>query len=440
MTTTDSSATGEPVVLRVRLRPWMAVAVLASTLAMAVAGYGLAKGLAPSHVASVDLLVLPNDRGAVDEALVRTFESILTADAFAAEIKDSSSGPEVDRLTAPQVAQAITTRRSPTSSLIEVQVSRPDPESALAIAERISPAVDELLTVGGAEATEVYRQVFAEPLLREQAVLSARLAAAIGGFLGFLLGVVGVLLWSLRRPVVTSAEHIRELSGYPVIARLPDRSSWWRRGQPNILDPLAAAVEQVRDTGVTSAGGVVAVVSPEADASVTFAIEFASLLAQTGDRPVYLVDGNYRTADLTRRLDADGRGSWNRLDLSDETAEAVLSDDALQTFSPVAAGAEGSEPYLVPAARLDAQQDRDTIEQLRHLLAALSSAGVVVVACPPVPGDVPAAPAILAASAVLIVARSRATAPDDVELVGEMVASLSDAPAGVVVIGARPAA
>ncbi len=436
--TTPAPATGDPVALRIRLKPWMAVAVLASTLAMGAAGYLLAKGLSPSHVASVDLLVLPNERGAVDEALVRTFESILTADAFAAEIKDTATDPLVQNLTSAEVAESIATTRSPTSSLIEVQVTRPNPPSARAIAVMISPTVDTLLTVGGVEASSFYQQVFPEPLLSERRALSATLATAIGGFFGFLLGSLGVVLWTARRPVVTSTEHIHELTGYPVIARLPDPSSWWRRRRPNLLDPLAAAVEQVRDTGVTTKGGVVAVVSPEASGAVTFAIEFAALLAEEGGSPVYLVDGNYRDAELTGRLRADQEPGWDRFELDETAAGPSLPDEVLRSFPLVPsdeAGTEDAQALLVPVARLDVEHDRHTVERLRDVLDALSATGVVIVACPPVPGDVPAAPAIRAASAVLIVARPGHTAPDDMELVGEMVASLSDAPAGVVVVG-----
>mgnify|MGYP001823627772 FL=1 len=439
MTLDTASAPAEPVALRVRVQPWMAVAVIVATFAMAVVGYGLAKGLPPSHVASVELLVLPNERGAVDEALVRTFESILGADAFAAEIKESAASGEIADLTAAEVAASITTTRSPTSSVIKVVVTRPDESSALAVARMISPTVDELLTVEGISASAFYRQVFPEPLVQERAAVSAFLAAAIGGFLGFVLGVLGVLVWSLQRPVVTSLEDIQELAGYPVIARLPSEANWWRRRQPNILDPLAAAVAQVRETGVTSEGGVVAVVSPEADTGATFAVEFATLLAQGSDRPVFLVDGNYRTAELTGRMGADDVEGWDRLVLSNGATTNGLSAEILGAFPPIpseAAGtAAGPQPVLVPVSRLGAEQDRSTVAQLSDVLDALAAAGTVVVACPPVPGDVPAAPAITAASAVLIVARTGITSTDDMGLVGEMVASLSEAPAGVVVVG-----
>ena len=275
--------------------------------------------------------------------------------------------------------------------------------------------------------------------MQERAAISAFLAAAIGGFLGFLLGVLGVLVWSLRRPVVTSLEDIQELAGYPVIARLPDQANWWRRQQPNILDPLAAAVAQVRETGVTGDGGVVAVVSPEADTGATFAVEFATLLAQGSDRPVFLVDGNYRTAELTGRMGADEVEGWDRLVLSNGATTNGLSPEILAAFPPVpsesAGTAAGPQPVLVPVSRLGAEEDRSTVAQLRDVLDALAAAGTVVVACPPVPGDVPAAPAITAASAVLIVARTGITSTDDMGLVGEMVASLSEAPAGVVVVG-----
>ncbi len=49
MTADASAAQTEPVALRVRVRPWMAVAVLIATLAMAVVGYGLAKSLPASQ-------------------------------------------------------------------------------------------------------------------------------------------------------------------------------------------------------------------------------------------------------------------------------------------------------------------------------------------------------------------------------------------------------
>ena len=438
MTVDASAAQSEPVALRVRVRPWMAVAVLIATLAMAVAGYGLAKSLPASQVASVDLLVLPNQQGSVDEALVRTFENLLAADVFAARIQESATIAEVQQLTAAEVAASISTARSPTSSLIEVVVTRPDESTALAIAQMISPTVDEVLTVGGVNASEFYQQIFPEPFVREQASISASLTTAIGGFLGFLVGILGVLVWSLRRPVVTTVADIEDLSGYPIIARLPARTAWWRRQQPNILDPLAAAVSQVQSTGLTSEGGVVAVVSPEVETGARFAIEFSALLAQGSDHPVFLVDGDYRRAELTGRLGADHVEGWDRLELTNGPTVTGLSAEVLGSFPPVSSelsGDGGAQATFVPVARLDVAQDRITVTQLGRVLDVLASSGVAVVVCPPVPGDVPAAPAIAAASAVLIVAGIGTTSPDEIGLVGEMVAALSSAPAGVVVVG-----
>lgn len=437
MNSSSQPATGTPVSLRIRLRPWMAVTVLTATLAGALVGYGLARRLAPSHVASVDLLVLPNERGVVDEALVRTFESVLRADAFAAEVTERGTEPTVQALTSSQVAASISTSRSPTSSLIEVRVTRPDPESALAIAEIIGPTVDELLTAGGTEAGAFYRQVFPEPLVRERAALSTSIAAAIGAFLGFVLGVAGVILWSVRRPVVSTVEELQELAGYPVIARLPDRTSWWRGRRLNRLDPLAAVVEQVRDTGLIERGGVVAVVSPETDLSVTFSTELASVLAETCARSVYLVDANFRSADLTRRLGGQDRNGWDRLE-----PERCSVDSVEAQFQPLVPDASAHEdqvrPLFVPVARHGPEHDRVIVDQFVRVLDRLRTEGVAVVSCPPVPGDVPAAPAIIGASVVLMVARPGVTSPDEMSLVGEMVAALSDAPAGVVVVGERP--
>lgn len=436
----DSTAQTAPVALRVRVQPWMAVAVIVAILAMAVVGYGLATSLPASQVASVDLLVLPNERLAVDEALVRTFENLLGADAFAAKIQESATLPEVQSLTAAEVAASISTTRSPTSSLIQVAVTRPDAETAVAIAEMIRPTVDDLLTVGGVSASTFYQQVFPEPFVQEQAPISSSLAVAIGGFLGLLIGILGVLVWSLRRPVVTTFADIQDLSGYPIIARLPSRAAWWRRQQPNTLDPLAAAVVQVQTTGLVSDGGVVAVVSPDAEWGARFAIDFSALLAQGSDHPVFLVDGDYRRATLTARLGADHVEGWNRLELADGATVAGLGGEVLGSFPPVSSelsdvGDGGRQATFVPVARLDAGQDRTTVVQLGRVLEALAASGTVVVVCPPVPGDVPAAPAITAASAVLIVARIGTTTPDEIGLVGEMVASLSRAPAGVVVVG-----
>ena len=332
----------------------MAVAVLIATLAMAVAGYGLAKSLPASQVASVDLLVLPNQQGSVDEALVRTFENLLAADVFAARIQESATIAEVQQLTAAEVAASISTARSPTSSLIEVVVTRPDESTALAIAQMISPTVDEVLTVGGVNASEFYQQIFPEPFVREQASISASLTTAIGGFLGFLVGILGVLVWSLRRPVVTTVADIEDLSGYPIIARLPARTAWWRRQQPNILDPLAAAVSQVQSTGLTSEGGVVAVVSPEVETGARFAIEFSALLAQGSDHPVFLVDGDYRRAELTGRLGADHVEGWDRLELTNGPTVTGLSAEVLGSFPPVSSelsGDGGAQTALVPVAQ-----------------------------------------------------------------------------------------
>ncbi len=228
-----------------------------------------------------------------------------------------------------EVAASISTTRSPTSSLIQVAVTRPNAETAVAIAEMIRPTVDDLLTVGGVDASTFYQQVFPQPFVQEQAPISSSLAVAIGGFLGLLIGILGVLVWSLRRPVVTTFADIEDLVGYPIIAGLPSQAAWWRRQQPNTFDPLAAAVVQVQATGLVSDGGVVAVVSPDAEWGARFAIDFSALLAQGSDHPVFLVDGDYRRADLTARLGADHVEGWDRLELTNGATVTGLGAEVL---------------------------------------------------------------------------------------------------------------
>ena len=431
----------EPVTLRIRLQPWMAAVVLVATIAFGFLGYLTAESRPPSQVASIDLLVLPNTQGDIDEALVRTFQSTLRADSFAAEVNKSANGTEASGLSGAEIAASITTRRSPTSSLIKVQVTRPDSESATAIAELITPTMNRLLTAGGADASTIYRQVFPEPIVREVPASSSSLAVVLGGFLGFVLGVLGVLTWSSRHPVLRTIGDVQEISGYPVIARLPSQARWWRRHHPNRLDPLVAAVEQVRETGLMERGGVVAVVSPEADSLTTFSIEFASLLAQAGKRRVFLVDGDYRRADLTHHLDAADQGGWDRLNL-DALEDAGLSDEMFESLLPVTSPFSGiagdAQALFVPVGQLGVEQDAAMLDQLSSVLHIFAAEGVVVVACPPIPGDVPAAPTFASASATLIVTRLGVTSPTDLELAGEMVAALSEAPAGVVVIDEGP--
>ncbi len=384
---------------------------------MGAAGYGLAQGLPPSHVASVELLVLPNESGAVDEALVRTFESILSADAFAAEIKESpTADPQVADLTATEVAASITTTRSPTSSVIKVVVTRPDPASARAIASHDQPDGRRAPhRRRGSARPAFYRQVFPEPLLSERRAVPASLAAAIGGFLGFVLGVA-------RRRAMDGAAAGRHVDrAHSGALRLPGHRSTARAVQL-VATPAA---QHPRPAGRSGRPGRGIPGSPSrAVSSPSYRPRPIRRSPSPSSSPPCWPRG--RSARLSRRRELPDRrahrsSACGRVSGMGPTRPVQL-DDHGGPLSP-------SILECLPARTVRRRRDRRTLSPCwcrcpdstarttghRRPTAGRTrcagAAGVVIVACPPVPGDVPAAPAIPAASAVLIVARTGSRRP-----------------------------
>ncbi|MBK7720944.1 MAG: hypothetical protein IPI32_01610 [Austwickia sp.] len=170
---------------------------------------------------------------------------------------------------AAEIAASLTVRRERDALVMQVTAEAPTPEEAEAVTRVLPSELQRLLH-------EVYTASSPQPLPittfslvdgpNTAPVLSARtrlVSAAMGGFLGLLLGAVAAA-WRLRRnPLVRSADYVSELTGAPLVGVLPRAADSDPADQASTHDhqlSLAAAhVLELPDqvvVGVTSTRGV----------------------------------------------------------------------------------------------------------------------------------------------------------------------------------------
>jgi tyrosine-protein kinase len=152
-----------------------------------------------------------------------------------------------------------------------------------------------------------------------------RLMEAAALIVGIVLGVAVAFIRERGRPRLRSLREITEVSGYPLVGRLPSSKSH-RKGPRMLADPLVAAAARTLRTNVereigSELRGVLIVTSAlPGEGKTTTATVFATVLARLNLR-VLLVDADLHKAELSRRLSADSSpglaGLLNRQDALD---------------------------------------------------------------------------------------------------------------------------
>ncbi len=182
------------------------------------------------------------------------------------------------------------------------------------------PTAERAAAAANAFADQIVNQSDTDPLLVASVTATAgvparpsgpprRLMEGIALIVGALLGVTLAFVLERGRPRVRTVGEVGQVTGYPVVGRLP-ASQKFGTGKEGFDDPLVGAAARALRTNIERDGqrdlqGVVIVTSAlPGEGKTTTALTLATMLARL-NRRVLLVDGDLHTAALSRRLPAD---------------------------------------------------------------------------------------------------------------------------------------
>ena len=207
-----------------------------------------------------------------------------------------------------------------------------------------------------------------------------RLLQLAGLLAGLVVGVGLAFLVERGRPRVREASDVVELTGLPVLGRIP-ASRALRGGQTlEVTDPAVGSAVRALTVQAERAAGerrvrVLAVTSPTTgDGKTTVSVGYAAAVARRG-RTVILLDADIHRAGLSESLGMTGGSGLPDLLDGTSTFDEVLRDGPVE-------GVKVLPSWQLPSGvDLLARRLGDVLSQ------ALDRADLVVVDCPPVQDD-----------------------------------------------------
>jgi capsular exopolysaccharide synthesis family protein len=299
-----------------------------------VLGAGTAVGVSllrtPLYTAHTELLVVTTGSDDLASAVqgsqyteqkVASYAKLLTSrDLIAAVVDDLGLAYDPDAL----IARVETTVVTDTT-IIDVSVTDPSPQRALAITESLNEqfqaTVTELETPTGETTSRVRVKVIATPELPESPSSPALVPNAIlGAVLGLVLAVAVAVLRDRLDTTVKEDAVANEVTGAPVIGHIPDDAglATAHLTEAHSNSSAAEAVRQVRTNlsflAVDHPPRVIMVTSSiSSEGKTTTALNLALALAEQGNN-VTLVEADLRRPKLTRYLGlVEGAGLTNVL-------------------------------------------------------------------------------------------------------------------------------
>jgi capsular exopolysaccharide synthesis family protein len=359
-----------------------------------VLGAGTALGVSllrtPQYTATTQLYVTTNGGDDLSAAVqgsqyteqkVASYARLLTSQDLAATvIDDLGLRVEPDELTRRIQAEVVTD-----TTLIDVEVTDPSPERALAITRAINSEfgalVRELETPAGESASRVRVSVVATPLLPEEpSSPSFVLNTVLGAVLGLAIAVVVAVLRDRLDTTVKHDETVTEAADAPVIGHIPadDELANAHLTEPHSNSPAAEAVRQVRTNlsflAVDHPPRVIMVTSAlTAEGKTTTALNLALTLAESGNT-VTLVEADLRRPTLTRYLGLVGGAG-----LTNVLTRAAPLDSVIQEI-------DGSQLHVLPSGPVPPNPSEllasDAMARVVETL--LAERDIVVIDAPPV--------------------------------------------------------
>jgi capsular exopolysaccharide synthesis family protein len=285
-------------------------------------GAGTALGVSllrtPQYTATTQLYVTTNGGDDLNSAVqgsqyteqkVASYARLLTSQDLATTvIDDLGLGVAPEQLTRRIQADVV-----PDTTLIDVSVTDPSPERALAITRTINTEFGDLVrqleTPVGETTPRVQVSVVATPLLPdERSSPSFALNTVLGAILGLALAVVVAVLRDRLDTTVKDDDTVTAAADAPVIGHIPadDELGGAHLVQPHSGSPAAEAVRQVRTNlsflAVDHPPRAIMVTSAlSSEGKTTTALNLAMTLAESGNT-VTLVEADLRRPTLTRYL------------------------------------------------------------------------------------------------------------------------------------------
>ena len=357
-------------------------------------GAGLAAGISlllpPRYTATTQLFV--STTGAPDlaqavqgnqyaEQKVASYAQLLRSKELATAVLDDLGL----RLTPDQLMARIDASVVPDTTILDVAVTDPSPDLALAIARSVdaefTSLVRRLETPEGATFSPVRVNVVATPELPRSPSFPAVLPnTALGAVLGLLLAGIGAVIRDRLDTTVKDDAVAADTAHAAVIGHIPHDAnlSSGHVIEPHSVSPAAEAVRQIRTNlaflDVDSPPRCIMVTSSVAgEGKTTLAVNLAVALAESGSR-VTLVDADLRRPKVTRYLGLiSGVGLTNVL-----TGRAEL-DEVTQDMAGGHLQVLGSGPLPPnPSELVSSTAMADLVRRLRD------TRDIVVIDAPPV--------------------------------------------------------
>lgn len=297
-------------------------------------------------------------------------------------------GPVIDEVglnvTAEALAQQISASNPANTTMIQIRVADPDPiraaEIANAVGTSLASAVEEIETLPSSEGSPV-KLTRVSDATAPQAPSSPRttLNLALGGLLGFAIGLGIAVLRTALDTRIRSAQDIAQLTDRPIIGMIPFDPKAETRPiilQDDPLNPRSEALRTLRTNlqflEMEGAQRFVVTSSVPREGKSTTAINLAIALADAGQR-VALIDADLRKPKVAEYLQIEGG-----VGLTDVLIGRAQLEDVMLPWG-------GRSIEVLPAGRIPPNPSELLgSQQMESLLETISQrADVIILDAPP---------------------------------------------------------
>jgi len=402
--------------LNVLARRWR---MLAAVVLLCLLGAGgVTSIIAPKYSSTARIYVSATGAGSTLDLPSLAFYAAQRISSYAELAKEPSMLSEIVDdsgvdMTPEELAKNMSATVAVSTTVLNITVTAPNPGAAQDLARAAADSMQSLVTrlestgtdSGGDPIAPIVARIVGEPSYNESPVSpNLPLNLVVGGLIGLIFGIIAVILRDMFDSSVKTAQEIGELTHSPVLAVIPEQSSFSRHPLITDRDAPAGRGEPFRvlrtnlqfvDLDAKRQMFVITSAVPDEGKSVT-AVNLAIAIAQSG-REVLVIDCDLRKPSVAKLLDLDNAVGF----MTAVTATAPLYECVQKHESGIHVLATGPKPPN-PAEVLDT----DTVRAL--LRQAQVEYDVVIIDAPPLLAV--ADPAILAGmvgGAIVVVRHGR---------------------------------
>lgn len=377
--------------LNVIARRWR---MLAAVVLLCLLGAGgISSIIPPKYSSTATIYIAATGSGSANDSATLAFYAAQRITSYAALAEQPSmlttiiedSGVDISTS---ELADNMTATVATATTVLQITVEAGNPTAAQDLARAASVAMQDLVSElestgtdsGGDPISPIVARIPSDPSYNETPVSpNVPLNLVVGGLIGLIFGIIAVILRDMFDSSVKTAQEIGEITHSPVLAVIPEQSSFSRHPLITDRDAPAGRGEPFRvlrtnlqfvDLDAKRQMFVITSAVPDEGKSVT-AVNLAIAIAQSG-REVLVIDCDLRKPSVAKLLDLDNAVGF----MTAVTATAPLYECVQKHSSGIHVLATGPKPPN-PAEVLDT----DTVRAL--LRQAQVEYDVVIIDAPP---------------------------------------------------------